>query len=154
MAALGRAGVRGVAPGEMPLYTQLSEEYFARGVRLDRADRDPLLGFGLDAAVVLLTPVVLEACHQLWAALSAKAAEKAAEGAKDLLHRIRLRLGRGEGREPAAPVEFTAEELALVRAEAARCAADLDLTEGQQRLLADAIVGALAAPAPAAAPGE
>lgn len=138
----------------MPLYTQLSEEFFARGVRLDRPDRDPLLGFGLDEAVVLLTPLVLAACQQLWATLSAQAAETAADGANDLLHRIRLRLSRGGGgQEPPARVEFTVEDLALVRVEVVRCAANLDLPESRQRLLADAVVGALAAPAPAAASG-
>jgi hypothetical protein len=155
VAALGRAGVRSLAPGEMPLYTQLSEEFFTRGVRLDRPDRDPLLGFGLDDAVVLLTPVVLEACRQLWATLSEKAAETATEEANDLLHRIRLRLSRGAAQDPPpARPEFSAEELALVRVEVARCAAGLDLSESRQRLLSDAVVGALAAPAPTAASGQ
>ncbi len=155
VAALGRAGVQGLAPGEMPLFTQLSEAYFARGVRLDRSDRDALLGFGLDAAVVLLTPVVLEACRQLWGALSAKAAERAVDGAGGLLSRIRLRLGRGGApQDGAARVEFTAEELTLLRTEVTRCAADLALTDAQQRLLADAIVGALAVPSPALPAGE
>ena len=61
VAALARATVERAAPEELPLFPATSEAYFNDPKALERSGggKDEMLGFGVDAAVVLLTPIAL-----------------------------------------------------------------------------------------------
>ncbi|GAB7106967.1 hypothetical protein JCM4814A_52810 [Streptomyces phaeofaciens JCM 4814] len=113
-----------------------------------------LLGIGVETAVVVLTPIVLEVCRRLWESLCAEAASATVRAgqvrAEELVSRLRSRFGRGgderpEGAEgPAAA--FTPEHLRELHRLVTRQAGAMGLPEEQRRLMADAVVGALAGP--------
>lgn len=146
--ALGRRVVEDSAPEELPMFSAMSREFVERGIRLDRAGRDVFLGFGIETAVALVTPAALELCRLVWESLRKEVtdatAEAAREGAGELLRRLRARFGAGD--EDSPEVSFTPEQLVRVRERALRHAGALGLPEEQQRLLAEAIVGALVTP--------
>ena len=89
----------------------------------------------------MLTPVILSFTRSFWQALVAEAARDSAQGV------IKYVKAHFPGRhEAAAGPPLTAGQLQLVRTVAEREARRLDIAEGQAALLADATVGALAAP--------
>ncbi|GAA1938798.1 hypothetical protein [Kitasatospora viridis] len=148
--AWSRAVVREVAPGEMPLFKDLSGAFFAGGLS-SSGERDALLGFGVDTGDVLVTAAALQMCTQVWQTVTQKTGEAVWAGAAALARRLRRRLtgaggtaGPGEAADPAP--EFTVAELRLIRTAALERSDQLGLPDAQCQLLADAIVGALAAP--------
>lgn len=148
MGALAQRVVQIQAPGELPAFGVMREEYFKRGIRLDRSGRDVLLGIGVETVVALLTPVALEVCWRLWESLCAEAAGATVRAgqarAEEVLRRLRSRFGWGAGEEPK--VSFTPEHLREVHRHVMQQAGAMGLPEEQQRLMADAVVGALADP--------
>ncbi|MFF3934612.1 hypothetical protein [Streptomyces phaeofaciens] len=112
------------------------------------------LGIGVETAVVVLTPIVLEVCRRLWESLCAEAASATVRAgqarAEELVSRLRSRFGRGgdEGPEEAEgpAVTFTPEHLEELHRLVTRQAGAMGLPEEQRRLMADAVVGALAGP--------
>ena len=105
-----------------------------------------MLGFGVEAAVVLLTPAALEIAKsvvkflaaQVRGALEQETGDAIAERIHTLLH------PSAGGREAAAPARLTQEQLAHVHELALEKARALDLPEAKAGLLADAMVGSLA----------
>ena len=146
VAAWGRIAVAELAPGELPLFGAFRVAHFGGGATVSAPGKDVLIGFGVDSAVALLTPVLLAVCHKAWDVVGDKAGEKAWDGAGTLLKRLRQRLG---GTEPDRAAEsFSAEELELVRSAVLGTGAELGLPEPQRLLLAEAVVGSLVLPAP------
>ncbi len=88
----------------------------------------------------MLTPVILTFTSSFWQAL-------VAEAARSSVHRVlECVSARLPGRHEAAPLPLTADQLQLVRTVAEREARRLEIPQGQAGLLADAMVGLLAAP--------
>ncbi|MCC9305873.1 hypothetical protein LN042_01905 [Kitasatospora sp. RB6PN24] len=145
--AWGRAVVREVAPGELPLFKDLSGAFFAGGLS-SSGERDALLGFGVDTGVVLVTAAALQMCAQVWQTVTQKTGEAVWAGAGALARRLHQRLTGSGGPAVASDPspEFTDDELRLIRTAALERSGELGLSDAQCRLLADAIVGALAAP--------
>jgi len=133
--------VSSLAPEELPLYPSLLSQF--QGVKRGRGGKssdDQMLGFGAAEALTMLTPVILSFTSSFWQALVGEAARSSVHG---VLECVRAHL---PGRHEAAPSPLTSDQLQLVRAVAEREACRLDISEGQAGLLADAMVGLLAAP--------
>ena len=105
-----------------------------------KSSDDQLLGFGAAEALTMLTPVILNFTSSFWQALVADAASSSVHL---VLERVRANL---PGRDQAAPPPLTADQLQLVRTVAEREARPAGHSQGQAGLLADAMVGLLAAP--------
>jgi hypothetical protein len=164
--ALARATVERAAPEELVIFPAASEAYL-QGQDPSKATRgDPMLGFGVDAAVVLVAPVALTVAKDVLAFLRVQLKKHAEERGDDAVDWLINRLFGGKDEEspatasadaaapPAAPVdvavepaddiELTDEELEQVRALALEKAKQLKLPDAKAQLLADSLVGSLA----------
>jgi hypothetical protein len=144
--ALARAAVEQAAPEELPLFPAASEAY-REGKDLTAESGDEMLGFGVDAAVVLLTPVALTVAKDVLGFLREQLAKQAAKHGESMIDRLVDRLLRRDDETPAAePVaaELTDEQLDQVRDLALQKARQLKLPDAKAKLLADSLVGSLA----------
>jgi hypothetical protein len=141
--SVGLELVSRLAPEELPLYPSLVSQFqnAKRGRGGKASSDDQLLGFGAAEAVTMLTPVVLSFTSSFWQALVAEAARNSVQG---VLERVKAHLPGAH--EAAAGPPLTPGQLQLVRTVAEREARRLDVSESQAGLLADAMVGVLAAP--------
>ena len=147
---LAKKLLRETAPEELPLLRPASERYFAdpeKALR-ERRQQQEVLGFGAEAAVVLLTPIVLSVATDVLTEFATEIGKVA--GSKGV-SAIRAALRRLFRLEPAsdepAQVEIppiSREQLIVVRQNAFDRAIMLDLPEAKAGLLADAVVGSLA----------
>ena len=150
VAALARASVERAAPEELPLFRATSEAYFDDPSALDRPkSRDDMLGFGVDAAVMLVTPVALAVARDVIEFIGTQLrarAEKEGEGAIDRVLDRLLRRDDEPAATPAAtgPAELTDEQLEQVRTLALEKAKQLKLSDAKAELLAESLVGSLA----------
>ena len=161
VAQLARDAVGKTAPEELPLFRATSEAYFRDPSSVEKGDGsgDEMLGFGVDAALVLITPVALSVARDVLnfvvAQVRAKAREHGTEAVDKLTDRI---LKRGDDKKPAAPAaasppeaaaapaapELSDDQLEQVRALAIEKAKLLKLPDDKAHLLADSLVGSLA----------
>jgi hypothetical protein len=141
---LARQVVAGVSPAELPLFRATASRYHAdpEGTLAAKAKADETLGFGAEAAVVLITPYALDLAKRVLTRL----AEKLGDGAADsLAARILKLFGAGEReKKAAAAAPLSAEQLRLVGETARAEAGQLALPADQADRLADAVVAALA----------
>ena len=151
VAEVARSAVERAAPEELPLFRPVSEAFFEDPDALERTGGgDQMLGFGVDAAAVLLTPVALSVARDVVRFVGEqvrKRLQTEGEGAvQRALDRIFKRGGGGREPEPRgeSPPDLTDEELERVRAIALEKAQQLNLAPAKAELLADAIVGGLA----------
>lgn len=143
--ALARQAVAQVSPAELPLFRATAVRYREdpRGTLAPRPAASDALGFGAEAAVVLITPFALDLAKRILTTISDKLGEAAADS---LAGRITAWFSAKGGHPPGAPEPepLTAGQLALI-AEATRTeAAALDLPADEQERLADAVVASLA----------
>jgi hypothetical protein len=149
--ALARAAVERTAPEELPLFRATSEAYLRDPAALgQRAGKDEMLGFGVEAAAVLVTPVALSVARDVLVFLGEqlrRIARTEGEGAIDrLVDRVAGRDDEeAETEAPTpAPLDLTDEQLEQVRALALEKARLLKLPDAKAELLADSLVGSLA----------
>jgi hypothetical protein len=158
--ALARATVERAAPEELVLFPAASEAYLGGHDPTKTTRGDPTLGFGVESAVILLTPVALTVAKDVLGFLRVqlkKQADEHADEAFDWL--VKKLLRRGDEKKPAAeaaapapvPVEarvdaaeLTDEQLEEVRELAIEKAKQLKLPKDKAELLADSLVGSLA----------
>lgn len=139
--SLGRELVSDLAPEELPLFPSLLSQFQgAKRSRGGRSSDDQVLGFGAAEALTMLTPVILSFASCFWQALVAEVAQSSTHG---VLEYVKAHLPR---RREATLPPLTTDQLKLIRTVAEREAHRLDIPEGQAGLLADAMVGLLAAP--------
>jgi hypothetical protein len=113
-----------------------------------------MLGFGVEAAVVLITPVALTVAKDVLGYLREQLKKQADEHGDDafdwLVHKI---FRRGDDKDAkkdeapavaAEPAELTDEQLEEVRKLAIEKAKQLKLPKDKAELLADSLVGSLA----------
>lgn len=149
VAALARATVERAAPEELPLFAPMSEAYLADPKALEPGKgRDEMLGFGVDAAVLLVTPVALQVARDVLGFLHEQLRERAREHGEGAVDRIVARLvgkqdAAAEAETEAVP-ELTDAQLEQVRALAFEKARSLKLSDARAELLADSLVGSLA----------
>lgn len=148
--ALARSAVEQVAPEELPLFRATSEAYFADPASLEqRGSGDDPLGFGVDAALVLVSPVALQVAREVIDFVAAKLRESAEEEGESAIKRLVARLVHGNDKnedtdEGEQPAELTDEQLEQVRSVALEKARELKLSDAKATLLADSLVGSLA----------
>jgi hypothetical protein len=145
---LARSAVEQVAPEELPLFRATSEAYFADPSSLQQGgSRDDMLGFGVDAALVLVSPVALQVAKEVVVFVVAQFREAAREEGEGAIRRFVARLVHRdtEEKDDGEPVpELTDEQLEQVRALALEKARSLRLSDTKATLLADSLVGSLA----------
>ena len=146
VAALARATVEKAAPEELPLFRATSEAYFEDPQALERSGgKDEMLGFGVDAAMVLMTPVVLQIAKDVIGFLGEQLRERAREQGEGAIDRVIGKLVNRDGEGEAEPVEeLTDEQLEQVHALAIKKGRALKLSDERATLLADSLVGSLA----------
>lgn len=146
--ALARSAVERVAPEELPLFPATSEAYFADPSSLEQGrSRDDMLGFGVDAALVLVSPVALQVAKEVIGFVVVQFREAAAEEGEGAIKRLVARLvhrNEDEQGEDEPVPELTDEQLQQVRALALEKARSLKLSDTKATLLADSLVGSLA----------
>ena len=147
VAALARATVERAAPEELPLFAPMSEAYLADPKALEPGKgRDEMLGFGVDAAVLLVTPVALQVARDVLGFLHEQLRERAREQGEGAIDRLLARIVRRKDEPAAAEAvpELTDAQLEQVRALAFEKARLLKLSDTRAELLADSLVGSLA----------
>lgn len=151
--AVARELVTRTAPQELPVFRATSAAYLDDPERVFRAKagKDEMLGFGVEGAVVLLTPVALEIAKtvvsflatQIRGAVEEETSDAIAERVHGLFHPS-ASAGETGGRESSPSQRLTEEQLTRVRDLALEKARAFELPESQAGLLADAVVGSLA----------
>ena len=147
--ALARSAVEQVAPEELPLFRATSEAYFADPSSLEQGrSRDDMLGFGVDAALVLVSPVALQVAKEVIGFVVAQFREAAAEEGEGAIKRLvvvhlLVLVPVDEPCDEPVP-ELTDEQLQQVRTLALEKARSLRLSDTKATLLADSLVGSLA----------
>ena len=141
---LARQAVADVSPAELPLFRATAARYHQDpvGTLSVKTRSDQALGFGAEAAVVLVTPFALDLVRRLFASL----VEKVGDGVTDTLaERVLAWFGASDRASPPpeAPA-LSAETLALVAETTRDEATQLALPTDQAERLADAVVAALA----------
>lgn len=142
--ALARQVVTQVSPGELPLFTATATRYRADPAGTLRPQRsgDAALGFGAEAAVVLMTPFALDLVSRMLRRVGEKLGDSAADG---IASRIAHWFSRGSKEQSATgPEPLTPEQLALIAQTTRAEAAELALAPEESARLADAIVATLA----------
>jgi hypothetical protein len=151
VADAAREIVARAAPQEIPLFRAASEAYFADPEKAlaENKPKDEMLGFGVEAAALLLTPVIIDVVRRVAVALvnsAGDAVEKeGSEAVGGFVHKLfnRGKKGGGEPKEADVP-DLSPEQLQEVREIAYSRALELDVPEDRAGLLADAVVGSLA----------
>jgi hypothetical protein len=140
-----------IAPTELPLFRVVSKEYVKnpeKALSLSNS-KDEALGFGTAEAITMLTPVVLtvgtEVVKFLTAELQKSMKEQSASVIQAKLRSMLKMFQPVEKQVGGQAVSLTPAQLAQVREMVLKKAADLKLSEAHTRLLADAVVGSLAA---------
>ena len=148
IADLARSTVERAAPAELPLFGPTSEAFFEDPAALERGGGgDKMLGFGVDAALVLITPAALSVAKDVVGFVAAQVRARLkdeGEGAvQSTLDRI---FGRRKPESPAEPKppELSDEQLERVHELALEKAKQLKLAPDKAELLADSLVGSLA----------
>lgn len=143
--ALARQAVAQVSPAELPLFRATAARYREDpgGTLSPRSAGSDTLGFGAEAAVVLITPFALDLVKRIFTRISDKLGESAADS---LAGRITTWFSGKDGQPPGdpGPEQLTAEQLALIADTTRIEAAALDLSPDEQERLADAVVASLA----------
>jgi hypothetical protein len=152
VAELARGAVAKTAPQELPLFRATSRAYFDDPESVLQAQRgkDEMLGFGVEVALTLLTPIALTVAKDVVQYLAGVAATTAKDESAPVVRRlVRRMFGRfaGDAAPAGTPADTTAAltsgQLEEVRRLAREKALQLDVPEAQADLLADSIVGDL-----------
>lgn len=143
--ALARQVVSQVSPAELPLFSATAARYRTdpAGTVNPKRSGDAALGFGAEAAVVLVTPFVLDLLTRTLRRIGEKLGESAADGIAGRITRWFARKPEEASREPE-PEPLTPEQLALIAETTRAEAAGLALAPEDSERLADAIVATLA----------
>jgi hypothetical protein len=143
--ALARRAVTDVSPAELPLFSASAARYRADPDAALRAGGagDRALGFGVETAVVLVTPFALDLVKRMFTRLAEKLGDSAADS---LAGRIARWFGAkpDEPAEPEGPAALSADQLRLVADVTRSEAASLAMPADQSERLADAVIAALA----------
>jgi hypothetical protein len=147
VADVARDQVAWIAPQEEMIFGLISEAYFQDpDESLDRrGGKDEMLGFGVEAGVVLLTPVVLTVTREVIEFLASEAMKSVQTQSSGIISEFVKKMFkkfRREGEE--LPPPLTREQITHVRVLALEKGRQLQLSENQAGLLADSLAGSLA----------
>src|SRR5262249_18716495 len=127
-----------VAPQEMPIFAAASRAYFADPASALRQSRpkDNVLGFGIEAVGVLVTPAVLLVVSEVLEFLTRIAAKAMEDGlAKEIPQIIKSMFRKFHSSDPDTPAVLTKEHLALIHGNVLLAAKKLRLPAEQAQSL-------------------
>jgi hypothetical protein len=150
VADVARDQVAQVAPQEEMVFGIISEAYFQdpNEALKRRVGKDEMLGFGVEAGVVLLTPVILTVTKEVIEFLAGEVMKSVQTQSSGIINEF-VKMFKKFRREERAtggklPPPLTREQIARVRVLALEKGRQLRLSEDQAGLLADSLVGSLA----------
>ncbi len=146
IAEMSRDVVADVAPDELPLFGMNSTAYFKNPKKAleSREGQDDPLGFGIEAVIPLLTPVIIAVVTEVITHLEQSLSSHVASGAEGLVGSgLRSIFKRGAKGAAAPAAQLSPAQLAEVRDIAFKKARQLKLPETQAAMLADSVVGGL-----------
>lgn len=148
---VARAAIAEAAPQELPLFAAASRRYFDDPDVVERAGhgKDEMLGFGVETAAILLTPVALCVAKTVVSFVAAEVARVTKEESRAVIQSRVRRLFRREADGDEAEADEAVEglsddQLLEVRRVAVEKATTLGLPPDKAAILADAVVGGLA----------
>ena len=150
VADVARDQVEQVAPQEAPIFPLLSEAYFQDPDKmLEAQGKDEMLGFGLEAGVVLLTPIVMTVTREVVEFVAAevmKSVQTQSSGLiSDFVKKVFKKFrSEAEAKGEQLPPPLTREQIGRVRELALEKGRQLQLSPDQAGLLADSLAGSLA----------
>jgi len=150
VADVARDQVEQVAPQEAPIFPLLSEAYFQDPDKmLEAQGKDEMLGFGLEAGAVLLTPVVMTVTREVVEFVAGevmKSVQTQSSGLiSDFVKKIFKKFrSEAEAKGEKVPPPLTREQIGQVKELALEKGRQLQLTPDQAELLADSLAGSLA----------
>ena len=143
---VGRDVLSEIAPEEMPIFGAASNAYFADPAAALRQvpSRDNVLGFGVEAVAVVVTPVVLLALSEVLQFLTRVAAKAVEDGlAKEIPDVIRAMFRKFHSAKPQMPSVLTREHIGLIHGNVLLAARRLRLPPDKAQSLADAVTAQL-----------
>lgn len=150
VADVARDQVARLAPQEEMIFGMISEAYFQDpDETLKRRDgKDEMLGFGVEAGVVLLTPVVLTVTREVVEFLAGEVVKSVQTQSAGVINEFVKKMFKKFRREEGVagekvPPPLTREQIARVRELALQKGRQLRLSENQAGLLADSLAGSL-----------
>lgn len=145
--AIARDAIAEVSPSELPVFPAVQRAYFQRGgAGAVSSEGETDLGFGLGAEATALVPAALAVATSVFSFAATQIGEAAKkEGSAVVSEHVRSLFKRFHTGKPDAPAGLSAAQLAQVRAIAHDKARALKVPEEKATLLADAIIGSLAA---------
>lgn len=134
-----------LAHEELPLFPYMLKTFKSHPLALDTGEsKDEVLGFGIDGAVNVITPVVLAVVLDVVNQLTGELGSSVVKGGwKATRLAVRRVFGRDRECADGDVPKLSAPQLERVRLLALARAKDLKLSETRANLLADAIVGSL-----------
>ena len=149
IAELAREQVAQLAPDELPLFRPTSEAYFKDPDKAlkPQTGRDEVLGFGAQAALTFLTPIVLAVVTEVVTFLVAEVSKSLKEEGRiavgQIVKGLFKRFRGADAAQPAATTSLSTAQLAQLRRIAYDKARSLNLPDERAALLADSVVGSL-----------
>jgi hypothetical protein len=151
VASIARETVTRVAPEELMLFAPTADAYFKDPGRVGKPHgADDVLGFGGGAEMTFLTPIVLAVATEVVRFVIDEVTKAArTEGAAIIADRVHAVFARVRPIQPEqhAALELSEAQLVRVRTLAVERAIALNVPADRAALLADAMIGSLAAPA-------
>jgi hypothetical protein len=146
---LARYAVAIAAPQELPLFRATSRRYFEDPDVVERSTggKDELLGFGIETAAILITPVALCVAKAVVTFVVAEVTRATKDESRAAIQsRVRRLFKRGDPEAKAGEdVDgLSDEQLVQVRRVAIEKATALGVAPDRAEILADAMVGTLA----------
>lgn len=136
-----------IAPQELPLFSVTSEAYFKNPGKLLKGQKgkDEKLGFGIEIAAVMASPIVLAIVDEVVKVLVGEVipGEIKESGIVNKVFKKILPV-KEKDRKVALPLALTPEQLQQVRDQTITTALKCNLSRAQADLLADSLVGRLA----------
>jgi hypothetical protein len=135
-----------VAPHEMPIFAAASRAYFADPAAALRQahSKDNVLGFGIEAVTVVITPAVLSVMSEVLEYLTDIALKGVAQGLTEETSLIvKAMFKKFHSSTPNVPSVLTREHLAIVHDNVLLAAKKLRLPADQARSLANAVTAQL-----------
>jgi hypothetical protein len=139
-----------IAPQEMPIFAAASRAYFAdpAAALQQFRSKDDVLGFGMEAVTVLVTPAVLLVVSEVLEFLTRVAAKATEDGlAKEIPEIIKAMFRKFHSSEPdVMPSVLTKEHMALIHENVLLAAKRLHLPAAKAQSLANAVTAQLVLP--------
>jgi len=143
---VGRDVLSKIAPEETPIFAAASKAYFADPAAALRQlrSKDNVLGFGLEAVAVAVTPVILVALSEMFEFLTRVAAKAVEDGlAKEIPDVISAMFRKFHSAKPQTPSVLTREHIGLIHGNVLQAARRLRLPPDKAQSLADAVTAQL-----------